>query len=163
MINLISFIKKQKLFVFLFLVILLLLVIKFFLSKPTPLEKQAESPAPSGNKIVSPPKKTEKEKYSEEAKEPLPSTKIPYDPVNEALKEVLEEKPWLLMLPIVEKNYIIDYLGEEKGFRILMTIDITSSLTRDEQIAAIKKEAPEKLKQIGVDLSKEEIYYTFIP
>lgn len=159
--KIINIFKKQKLFIFLALILVILLFIKFSLTPPQPKSETSSSPSPLPSSqiikpnlpIVSPPASSS----------PSPFSNSYYDPVTEALQPVLEEKPWLLDLPITNQNYSIDYLDEEKGFRVLMKIDITSSLSRQEQIDQIKKEAPEKLEQIGVDLSKEKIYYTFTP
>jgi len=85
------------------------------------------------------------------------------DPAGQALEEAYEKRPWLRFFPIQTKNYSIDYLDSQKKIRVLMRIDITSPLSREEQIAQIKKEVPEKLKEIGVDLEKETVYYTFTP
>jgi len=83
------------------------------------------------------------------------------DPAGLHLEKAVKEKPWLLQMPIERKNYFIDYLGEEKGFRVLMSFDITSSLSHQEQIEQIKKDAPRELKKLNVNLDREKIYYTF--
>jgi hypothetical protein len=85
------------------------------------------------------------------------------DPAGQALKEAVEEKPWLLKLPIKQKNYTISYLESKQIFRVLMKFDITSPLSKEEQVSQVKLEAPLKLEEIGVDLTKESIYYTFAP
>ncbi len=84
-----------------------------------------------------------------------------FDPAGEAMRKAYEERPWLASLPIQTKNYSIDYLDSKKAIRVLMKIDVASPLSREEQITKIKKEVPEKLKEIGVDINKEKIYYTF--
>ena len=162
----ITFFKKQKIFIFLILILLILIILKLFIKtkqqpkeqiKPPPLKKEKELITPS--KKVSPEKKESKSPMLKEEEKP----EIPYDPVTEALKEALEERSWLLDLPIKEKNYIIDYLADKEKFRVLMKIDITSPLSREEQINNIKTNAPKKLKEIGIDLTKQKIYYTFTP
>jgi len=85
------------------------------------------------------------------------------DPAGEAMKEAYQERPWLKSLPIQTKSYSIVYLASEQSIRVLMKIDVASSFSREEQILQIKSEVPEKLREIGVDLNKEKIYYTFTP
>ena len=84
-----------------------------------------------------------------------------FDPAGEAMRKAYEERPWLASLPIQTRNYSIYYLDSQKAIRVLMKIDVASPLSREEQIAKIKKEVPKKLKEIGVDINKEKIYYTF--
>ncbi len=86
-----------------------------------------------------------------------------FDPAGDALKESYQQKPWLYNLPIIEKNYKIDYFADKNMFRVLMKIDITSSLAAEEQVNQIKTAVPQKLKAIGVDLIKYQLYYTFTP
>ena len=102
-------------------------------------------------------------KFEETSPEEQIKTGILIDPAGQALEEAYEKRPWLKFLPIQTKNYSIDYLDSKKKIRVLMKIDITSPLSREEQIAQIKREVPEKLKEIGVDLEKETVYYTFTP
>lgn len=165
----IDFLKNQKIVILLFFILAILLIIKIYLNQSSlsPTQTPADSPAFSQPPSFIP--------FSPLAKPDIPIspspglispsliTEIPYDPAFEALEQALQEKPWLLDLPIISSNYIIDYLGGEKGFRVLMKIDISSPLTRDEQITLIKKEAPEKLENIGVNLQKEKLFYTFTP
>lgn len=151
--KIIVFLKKQKLFIFLFFILITLLIIRLILTPKTKLETittNIPSPSPAAAVLFPSPTLTS-------------ADNVFYDPVTEALQEVLKKKPWILDLPITSPQYVIDYLGEEGGFRVLMKIDIGSSLSREEQISQIKKEAPEKLEQIGVDLKQEKIYYTFTP
>ena len=158
--KIISFIKKQKIIILLILILLILIGLKFLLRRP---ESQTEQKTPSPlekEEEFSPPETI----ASPKTRPPLDKKEnIPYDPVGEALKEALKERPWLLDLPIKDKNYIIDYFENKQSFRVLMKIDITSPLSREQQIANIKAEAPKKIEAIGVDLNKEKIYYTFTP
>lgn len=85
------------------------------------------------------------------------------DPAGEELRKAYQERPWLKFLPIRTRNYSITYLKSKNAIRVLMKIDITSPLSREEQIAQIKNEAPKRLEEIGVDINKEKIYYTFTP
>ena len=85
------------------------------------------------------------------------------DPAGEAMKEAHQERPWLEFLPLETKNYSVYYFASEQAIRVLMKIDVASTFSREEQILQIKSEVPEKLKEIGVDLNKEKIYYTFTP
>jgi hypothetical protein len=158
--KIINLFKKQKLFIFLFLILVILLVIKLSLGPSEPETISIPSSPLPGIQTIKP-----EIPESSPIMSPVPSalSNVYYDPVTEALEKALEEKPWLLELPIASKNYTIDYLGQEKGFRVLMKIDISSSFSREEQITQIKKEAPEKLEQIGVNLDQEKIYYTFTP
>jgi len=180
--NIINFLKRQKLLIFLIFALLILLFLKYFLQRSSPLKTKKESPilekgedsskypldqglphesvCPNCKPSITPP---EEKKETEGALKEVTQDEFLHDPVGEAMQQALEDKPWLLNFPVLEKNYSIDYLGEEIGFRILMKIDISSSLSREEQIGKIKIEAPEKIKSFGVDLSKEEIYYTFTP
>ncbi len=86
-----------------------------------------------------------------------------FDPAGQALEKAFIERPWLKSLPVKEKTFVIDYLEDKQSFRVLMKIDITSSLSSEEQINQIKSVAPQKLKAIGVDLVKYKLYYTFTP
>lgn len=85
------------------------------------------------------------------------------DPAGEAMREAYQERPWLEFLPLETKNYSVYYLAGEQAIRVLMKIDVASPFSREEQILQIKSEVPEKLKEIGIDLNKEKIYYTFTP
>ncbi len=85
------------------------------------------------------------------------------DPAGEVLQKNLKEKPWIANMPIKTNNYKIQYLGSKDQFRVLMKIDITSPLSRNEQIEKIKTEAPQKLEEIGIDTSAYKIEYTFNP
>jgi hypothetical protein len=162
----IIFIKKYKIFVFLILILLILIILRLLIKPEEQLKKEAQPPSlDKERELVVPeeqPAPEEKPRFLEKESS-VSEPEIPYDPTGEALKEVLEERPWLLDLPIVEKNYTIDYLEDKGSFRVLMRINITSSLSREEQINKIKTEAPQKLEAIGVDLNQEEIYYTFTP
>jgi len=86
-----------------------------------------------------------------------------FDSAGKDLEEAYKQNPLLLYLPIREKNYSIDYLESKQKIRILMKINIVSPIPREEQISQIKTEASQKLKEIGVDLNKQQFYYTFIP
>lgn len=85
------------------------------------------------------------------------------DPAGEEIERTYLQKPWLSSLTIREKNYSIDYLKSKQKIRILIKINPNSPLSREEQIKKVKTIAPQKLKEIGVDLNKQKIYYTFIP
>lgn len=85
------------------------------------------------------------------------------DPAGRAVEEELNKRPWLKNLPIETENYSIYYLPEKQAIRVLMMINVLSSVSREKQVEQIKLEVPQKLKEIGVDLQKESFYYTFTP
>lgn len=170
MINkMITFIRNNKLIFPLIFILLVLVILKIALKsepveqgqKKTPALEKEEKEYPPPEELPSPSTSLFKDEQKEEGEGK--EIQIPYDPAGEALEQALEERPWLLDLPIEGQNYNIAYLGEEKGFRVLMRIDITSPLSREQQIANIKAQTPEKLKAIGVDLNKEKVFYTFTP
>ena len=83
--------------------------------------------------------------------------------IGEELRKIYRQRPWLEKLPLKSKSYIIIFDWAKESIRVRMMIDTDSSLSREAQIAKIKTEAPKQLAEIGVDLNKEKIYYTFTP
>lgn len=64
-------------------------------------------------------------------------------------KKLLEEKPWLLSLPLRSDNYFVSYDTEKNEF----VIEIYK------QVNKAKQNALEELKKIGVDTNKEKFIF----
>lgn len=82
---------------------------------------------------------------------------------DKVFSDLYEKKPWLKKLPLTSENYVIVYDFEKKAIRVRLILNANSSLSREEQISQIKNEVRNRLQKIGVDLTTEEIYYTFLP
>lgn len=86
------------------------------------------------------------------------------NPINsENVVQMRQNYPWLNLLPLETKNYVIMYDWPKKSLRIRIIVNATSSAAYEEQVAQIKKEVNQKLKEIGVDLNTFKLYYTFTP
>lgn len=82
---------------------------------------------------------------------------------NEDVVKMRQENPWLNLLPLETKNYVIMYDWQKKSLRIRIIVDAASSVSYEEQVTEIKNEVNQKLKDVGVDLNTFKLYYTFTP
>lgn len=101
----------------------------------------------------------------------IKDTVIPSFSVNQQKEKILEEnyakerqiflneKPWVLSLPLVSDNFFISY--DPENSRFLVSIYYTSSdpSLKEEQLDIAKQEALEELKKINTDLNKEGILF----
>jgi hypothetical protein len=75
-------------------------------------------------------------------------------------KKVLEEKPWLLKLPLEGDEYFIVYDTEKSEFHAnLYFYEATNSAEKEKQILNAKEKATQAIKNLGIDLSKEKISF----
>jgi hypothetical protein len=83
--------------------------------------------------------------------------------LNQEVVEFIAINSWYKQLPLVAKSYIAIFDWKKQAIRVSLNLDTASPLSKEEQTAKIKEEATIKLKNIGVDLNKIQVYYTFTP
>lgn len=77
-------------------------------------------------------------------------------PVHE-LPADLDTKPWTLELPLYNPNYYVEYDAASNTIRAYISTAYSRTVPREDQAEFIKQRVQERLKGLGVNLSKENI------
>lgn len=148
---------NKKIFYFLAALVLisvfLILTIASFLAskKPTPGFIINPTPTPFKKPVLSP--------FSSLSASEAAEFKAELDYALER-KRVLEEKPWLLKLPLEGDEYFVIYDTEKNEFHAnLYFYEATNSAEKEKQISNAKEKALQAIKTLGVDLSKEKVSF----
>lgn len=74
-------------------------------------------------------------------------------------KTALDEKPWLLKLPIRSDNYLVTYDTEKNEFIISLYVYIHSDSSSEDQIIKAKQDSSNALRELGLDPTRQRIVY----
>lgn len=136
--------RKRTLFIIAgFLAFTLILLFSAFLLKgsaPSIAPPSPVSPTPA----LSPEEQKEKEAQENYAKDRA---------------AFLEEKPWVLKLPLKSPSYFISYDPEQDEFLATVYFSSASETPIDQQLAQSKRDAIEAIRNLGIDPSVVHIIY----
>lgn len=144
---------KRKIIIFISIVgILLLIYLIFILSISQPIKREVAPtiiPTQEVIQYVSPPFVAPEMKKEKELEG------------NYALErqKFLEDKPWMLKLPLKSDNYFISYDIEKEKFLITIYFYKSSEIPKNQQIIQAKKEALEALNKENVNFFKEDVEF----
>lgn len=103
---------------------------------------------------------------------PVSPTPVPFNRTNVSKEEqlqaereyakerqrILNEKPWILKMPLRNEDYFLSYDSELDVFDV--TIYISPKYPKEEQVNRIKQRISKDLANIGVNVNKVKINYT---
>lgn len=145
---------KKRIIIFISIAgILLLIYLIFIISISSPKREQI-------NPTITP--------AQEETSQNIPAPSIPPEMKKEKELEgnyalerqkFLEDKPWILKLPLESDHYFISYDIEKEKFIVTIYFYKSSEIPKNQQIIQARKEALEALNKENVNFFKEDVEF----